>query len=412
DHSPSISLISVQYNSVHREHNTDTSNHSMVVSFPQLESGNAMEGDDDDTIPVVTDSDSELIEVDIPSAVRSSTPRLATTDLMSRCVEQLGLLTEERRILVSRSTILQDAITMYAIGDLAHYTLHVTFQGEIGEDVGGLSREFFTTFWRAVAPMYFQGTYSVVPYTTLRPMSQLSSAQTWHAIGSIFSHGFVLLGYIPPLLSDATVSYLLSGRIPSRRLISDSFLNTLSESDRALLTHNNIHLNEGTILRLNTFFSQYNLQQRITNNNINAIIQRASEISVIERPYFAMTCMREGMVQAHPTVWNSVSQEEVNQALSSRQVSSQTFIAALRPDYSEGAYRNNEELIMQWLEQVINTYSSAELGTLLHYISGSDVFTGDLSYLLIVMRKRKVGLAQTPVTINSIYPGTFFRMMY
>ncbi|PIK45968.1 hypothetical protein BSL78_17176 [Apostichopus japonicus] len=105
-----------------------------VVSFPQLEIGNAMEGDDNDTIPDVTDSE----------------------DLISRCVEQLGLLAEERRILLSRSTILQDAITMYAIGDLAHHRLLVTFQGDIGEDVGGLSRELFTTFWRAVAPMYFQ----------------------------------------------------------------------------------------------------------------------------------------------------------------------------------------------------------------------------------------------------------------
>ena len=142
----------------------------------------------------------------------------------------LSLFTATQQILVRRREIVTDAINQFQGSDMLHCRLFVSFAGESGEDLDGLTGEFFTVFWQEcgiLAGMQYK-------YFAINPTRALSIEEV-KAVGRIFIQGFILSNYIPVQITPAVIFYLITGRLPSAKFCLDSFINTLDTQDQKFL---------------------------------------------------------------------------------------------------------------------------------------------------------------------------------
>ena len=167
------------------------------------------------------------------------------TDLETRRLRLLGnLLSHVTPFHVTRHNAFNQVIKLYTTQpNIAMTSLEVSFIGERGEDFTGLSRKLFTLFWDVALECFFAGRRELRP--RVAPYNMNPSAELWHTLGIIFSHGFVLINYVPYRLSYGTLHYLMSGSIPDSATILSSYLSTLSESDDSMIT-NALRVNRDT----------------------------------------------------------------------------------------------------------------------------------------------------------------------
>ena len=110
---------------------------------------------------------------------------------------------------ISRKTVLTDMVALYSDPQIPTKGVHVTFLGEEGQDVGGLTKDLFTLTWREILQEYFQGEEAVVPFVP--PYKKAASLPTFRAIGGIMSHTAALLKSLPPRISRTTIMQLIYG---------------------------------------------------------------------------------------------------------------------------------------------------------------------------------------------------------
>ena len=98
---------------------------------------------------------------------------------------------------------------MYDDTTLPTTSLNVSFVGEMGSDLGGLTKELFTLTWREVLNSFFKGEEAMVPYVPLHRTE--FAKQEFIIIGRILAHSASLLQMIPPRMSRTTLLQLVFG---------------------------------------------------------------------------------------------------------------------------------------------------------------------------------------------------------
>ena len=100
-----------------------------------------------------------------------------------------------RIVVENRDTIVQTMINIYQKEEILEQRLYVTFVGEVGKDVGGLSKQIFSLFCSAILERHCGGSgmkYIKPAYTTRK-----FERQSLQAIGRILFHGFSLYKFFP-----------------------------------------------------------------------------------------------------------------------------------------------------------------------------------------------------------------------
>lgn len=284
--------------------------------------------------------------------------------------------------MISRPNILMNALEWYSQRDLHLHMLHISFNGEAGEDFQGLSREFFTSFWEACLDAYFFGRR--ILYPRVGPYDMNPPFQTWRLIGMIFSHGFIVVNYIPLTINEASLYFLLTGRQPAPRVLINSFLSTLAERDELTLTtaiSTNPSLTEfpeTLMTRLSAITCHFGATSIPRPNNIRSIITSIARYSLIEGNFFALHYMREGMTSAHPTLWSPPpSDENVFSLLNSYTPTAELIISRLQVDLSEDPIQYAlETQIVDWFHQFLFTLTALQLAILLRFITSSNILNG------------------------------------
>jgi hypothetical protein len=102
--------------------------------------------------------------------------------------------------------------------------LHVEFLGEDGDDLGGLTKDLFTSCWAAILADYFRGENVVVPHLPLYKVAKCKG--NYVKIGRILSHTASLMHTIPHRLSTVMLVCLIYGNdsIDDDLLLSDFLL--------------------------------------------------------------------------------------------------------------------------------------------------------------------------------------------
>ena len=104
---------------------------------------------------------------------------------------------------------------------VAFRQLKVSFIGETGDDLGGLTKDLFNSLWADIMKKFFVGEAAMVPYIPMH--EHMQKRRYYEAIGRILSHTVALLQYVPARLSRCTLLCLAlePSHITSELLLSD-----------------------------------------------------------------------------------------------------------------------------------------------------------------------------------------------
>ena len=141
---------------------------------------------------------------------------------------------EVRPVTVRRQDILENVVKMYTEDpDIAKCRLNVRFLDEKGIDFGGVTKDFFTSFWEVAFQTYFDGDVLKVPLVSPQKLADKPRMQ---ALGPVLEHGWRVTGELPVRFCEASIIAVLHGEdaVPNEAL-ERSFLWYISEFEREVL---------------------------------------------------------------------------------------------------------------------------------------------------------------------------------
>jgi len=113
-------------------------------------------------------------------------------------------------ISIHRDNILAEMLQLYTDNpDIVQHRIIVQFVGEPGEDLGGLTKDLYTSLWAEIIRQYFDGEAAVVPFIPVQRHAECRANYT--AVGRILAHTVALLNFVPPRLSRCTLMCLALG---------------------------------------------------------------------------------------------------------------------------------------------------------------------------------------------------------
>ena len=176
-------------------------------------------------------------------------------------------------ISATRENLIDEAIKIYMEKPfLICKKLHVTFVGEEGLDLDGVSREFFSLFWKHFLYQYFRNSLPM-----MKP-SLFAIDKEFVAAGRILVHGYILLGYLPININPCYLYFILTGNTPATKHVAVSFLNALLVSDQRLIDDAiRLHsFSESLNARLTALLGTMDLDTLPQPHNLREILKRLS----------------------------------------------------------------------------------------------------------------------------------------
>ena len=107
-----------------------------------------------------------------------------TSSLQSIRAEQFSKRCGIHQVIIQRSKIISDALNFYKSYDFTSSKLYVKFDGEEGEDLDGVTREFFSSFWYTFRKQRMEGASH---YTFKVNFAKILSANELNCLGRILS---------------------------------------------------------------------------------------------------------------------------------------------------------------------------------------------------------------------------------
>jgi len=167
-----------------------------------------------------------------------------------------------------------------------NHGLHVVFDNEPAEDFSGVTKDMFSSFWKAIREKYMRENY----YQFVLLPENLPLKKELKAYGLILEHGFKLTRYIPNSLNPAQLFMILTSEIPSDEIILKSFLGCLSMYDanclREALTKD--FFDETFKETLMNLLASYEIKGLTQPGNFVHFLQDLARIEIIMKPYFVL----------------------------------------------------------------------------------------------------------------------------
>ena len=170
-------------------------------------------------------------------------------------------------------------------------------------DVSGLTKEFFSLFWKTLSSKVMYGAKEL--YIQSKP-DLLYDSVDYEIFGRILVHGYILTGYLPIRLNNATLYHVLTGRKPSKDILKSSFLNCLSRADQDLVV--NALTKPDTVLSsenhdlLMSLMSRFGCTTYLSSSNVLKNCEAIANFTAIKRTYFIVSHTRRGVLS--PSIQN------------------------------------------------------------------------------------------------------------
>jgi hypothetical protein len=130
------------------------------------------------------------------------------------------------------SNIVKDVLGYYKEASILNFRIKVVFEGVIGEDLGGLTRDMFSSFWKKACQVFFRGEDAVVPFLPIHRRRE--APDIFAAIGRVIG----LCGILPPnLCRSLLLSTISDQEIINQELLLQDFLLHVSFPERTLMKH-------------------------------------------------------------------------------------------------------------------------------------------------------------------------------
>ena len=275
------------------------------------------------------------------------------------------------RLMIQRETsIVQQVLQAYISNPTLHgLEMKVKFLVERGHDGGGLRRELVGCFWDEFSEKFMEGNIHKVP--VLAPMQGVD----YYHVGRFISHSYMLTGFFPTCLSHAFAKALTCGEesVTNEDLLT-SFYNLVDPFEADILREcmSGSHTSDDTLqLTLVPLLSRFSCNKIPTSNDVKSIIPEVARFALRVRPFFALSEIRRGMLDAHPSFWKKCKNPNLTQSLCKLLIPTPEKVLGMIPEPE--FHTMGQQTVFDYLRRYIRSLSSEDLGKLLRFMTGYSV---------------------------------------
>ena len=287
-------------------------------------------------------------------------------------------LTTVQQILVRRENIVKDAMSQYMDGSILSCRVYVSFEGENGEDLDGLTREFFSIFWQQFISALAGADRK---YFSIDPCNVLSLDEVG-AVGRIILHGFILTGYLPTYITPAALFTVFTGRLPSTKYCLDSFISCLDTGDKSLLERaiTAESINEETKVNLAAFLGNFGIAVLpSTKECAHQVLSSLAQYILIIKPHYFLHNLNVASNKFAMKIFSATKEEDIANLIMTMVPTGQNVVKILKYQMSEAPYENAlEENVRGFLESFLLSASSSEVANFMQFVTGSDLMTDSI----------------------------------
>ena len=308
----------------------------------------------------------------IPEAEPASPPVTSFNQALDLTRESLQGI---QQVLVRREDILTTAESLYSDNSiLACEKLFVQFEGEDGVDVDGVSRDFFSSYWRRALSECTAGHHQL--YLQMLPgLVSRFSKERLEAMSRILLHGFLVCGFLPINLNNASLFFILSGHLPSNTYFKECFLNCVEERIRGLFDQSE-NLSENAQHELILFFTQHHCSALPTSRTIGTLLDEVSTYRGYYNPYFILTGLQHLMSNE---LFSKMTEDDFKALLESMRPDGKEIAMLLDPDYSDDvSKRVCEEDVFEFLLQFVRELDRERAAIFVRFVTGMETIRTDL----------------------------------
>lgn len=212
--------------------------------------------------------------------------------------------------LINRKSIYKDILFLYEEkGDeiLAEYPFHVRFEGELGVDSGGVSRDMFSAFFESVYECLFDGSCLLCP--VVHPEMDQTSLSV---IGRILSHAYMVTGILPNRIAFPCLAQCFLGTdvFLKDEILKDSFMDSISVHESNIIKRALTEVRNGVSSfsievkdELITLISRFNSRQSPTPNIFHQMVINIAKYEFITKPAAAILLLNRGIPKKHQQFW-------------------------------------------------------------------------------------------------------------
>ncbi|CAH0552833.1 unnamed protein product [Brassicogethes aeneus] len=295
-------------------------------------------------------------------------------------------------IRISRGNCVHDLLKLYTDKDIINKKLNVRFEGEMGVDGGGLTKEMFNIFFNKCNGQFFRGEDSLIPFLELNNMGELDK---FIIIGRILNHMLAITHSLPLKLSKLCLMLVAFPEkiIDDVLLLNELFLfvNPYLRKILKKATNNFTAVDQKEIEVIQDFYQSNKFYAQPSADRISQQLSIIAQDILVDRPKKLIAKIREGVLpENYPNFWNKC---DFN-VLSDMGTPTATKIAnALITDQN---LTNEENETLHFFTMYIHCLDREKISTLLFLITGSYVMTDAIN----VKFSNDVGLSQRP-TFNT-----------
>lgn len=114
---------------------------------------------------------------------------------------------------INRDSVVPQMINLYKDEQITSKAIKVVFDGEVGLDYGGLSKELFTKFWKESRMEYFRSESVIVPFISLAKIRK-GLSEDFVILGRILMHTLLITKSLPTQFAKSF--YLMLGDLDKK----------------------------------------------------------------------------------------------------------------------------------------------------------------------------------------------------
>ena len=293
------------------------------------------------------------------------------------------------RVTVDRLKVVPTVVSAYTLNPRIHeMEMKVKFGTERGMDIGGLRRELVNRFWDEFETTMV-GNQEKVPQVL--PTNQCD----YYHIGRFLSHAYVMTGFFPVNhLSSICAKVILCGydSISQSELVA-AFYRYVDRFEAEALQASTAD-GRGDLMKsvVTPMLSRFQVFSLPSEDNLSDLIAKAARYAFVAKPYYALSEVRRGMLDAHPELWTRCSPSIV-EALYDMLTPTVTRVWAM---VEEPALSTpSEDMTFDYLRRFIHSLSAECLVKFLCFVTGFSVCT---SKSIAVQFNAQEGLLRRPTS--------------
>ncbi|CAC5403144.1 unnamed protein product [Mytilus coruscus] len=276
----------------------------------------------------------------------------------------------EKELKIRRNNIIKDVLHYYQDSTILNFKIKVVFEGEIGEDLGGLTRDMFSSFWKKACQEFFRGEDSVVPSLPIHRRRE--AADIFAAIGRVLCHMIGLCGILPPnLCRSLLLSTISDSEIIDQELLLQDFLLHVSFPERTLVKRllSSSHWSERDKDMISSMFQTYGMHSYPSVENLKNQILDMANSELLDKPNHLCKFLKKGFsdffVENFFFKLNSMS---ITNFFASLLPSREKVLDCLKTDEN---LRADEEVIFYYLQNFIREITFEVLEQFICFVTGS-----------------------------------------